>query len=206
VVGKRGRSQSETAGVVLAPGAPRIGTWPEDEEKKPVIVKLERGEENVLEHVVERDVGGSATREGEAPVGLGVYIDGVDWAQNEMQKCPPDGAPDSGMDEEMTEVVDEKHQYRIPLPLGVKEEDVMDDDDDVTTDDDDEEEEQEEDDEDNWMMMDPEIEVKAHQELAAIQAEFKEELDYGDTTMVAEYADEILSYMAELEVCFLELH
>lgn len=53
---------------------------------------------------------------------------------------------------------------------------------------------------DNWMVLDPDEEAEAQLQLEEIKREFKEELDFWDTTMVAEYSDEIFTYMAELEV------
>ena len=62
-------------------------------------------------------------------------------------------------------------------------------------------EEVQEDDPENWMMLDPNEESEAQRELDEIKREFKEELDFWDTSMVAEYSEEIFTYMAELEVC-----
>lgn len=52
----------------------------------------------------------------------------------------------------------------------------------------------------NWMMLDPNEESEAQRELEEIRKEFREELDFWDTSMVAEYSDEIFAYMAQLEV------
>lgn len=61
-----------------------------------------------------------------------------------------------------------------------------------------EEEEEEEDDED-WTKM-PEEEVRrAEQELTMIKSVFQDEVDMFDTTMVAEYADDIFMHMEALE-------
>ena len=63
-----------------------------------------------------------------------------------------------------------------------------------------EEEPEVEEDPDNWMMLDPNEESEAQRELEEIKREFKEELDFWDTSMVAEYSEEIFAYMAQLEV------
>ena len=54
--------------------------------------------------------------------------------------------------------------------------------------------------EDDWMMLEPNHESEAQRLLEEIKSEFKEELDFWDTTMVSEYSEEIFAYMAELEV------
>jgi len=58
----------------------------------------------------------------------------------------------------------------------------------------------EEDEADNWLMINPKDEAESVKIIEEIKKEFKEELDFWDTTMVAEYAEEIFTYMAELEV------
>ncbi|KAI5481353.1 G2/mitotic-specific cyclin 3/4 [Pseudohyphozyma bogoriensis] len=59
-------------------------------------------------------------------------------------------------------------------------------------------EEEDEVDEDDWMVGIEEDE-EAGRILREVREEFDEELDYWDTTMVAEYAGEIFQYMGELE-------
>ena len=71
----------------------------------------------------------------------------------------------------------------------------------ITVEDEEMVEEVQEDDPENWMMLDPNEESEAQRELDEIKREFKEELDFWDTSMVAEYSEEIFTYMAELEVC-----
>jgi hypothetical protein len=70
--------------------------------------------------------------------------------------------------------------------------------DDATADED--EDDMDEDEGENWTMMAFEDAEEQRQIVERIQQEFKEELDYWDTTMVAEYSEEIFAYMAELEV------
>lgn len=55
---------------------------------------------------------------------------------------------------------------------------------------------------DNWMMS-IEDDEESRAILEVIKKEFDEQLDFWDTTMVAEYAGEIFEYMSELEVCFI---
>lgn len=67
---------------------------------------------------------------------------------------------------------------------------------------DDEEEEEEEDDED-WLRLSDEEMVRAEDELAMIRSTFKDDVDMFDTTMVAEYAEEIFKHMEDLELSVL---
>ncbi|WWD18971.1 hypothetical protein CI109_103428 [Kwoniella shandongensis] len=62
-----------------------------------------------------------------------------------------------------------------------------------------EEEEMEEEDEEDWLRMPEEEMVRAQEQLDMIRATFKDEVEMFDTTMVAEYADEIFGHMEELE-------
>lgn len=63
-----------------------------------------------------------------------------------------------------------------------------------------EEEEEEEEDEDDWLRMsDEEVNTCAF-ELERVQSTFQDEVDMFDTTMVAEYADDIFAHMEELEL------
>lgn len=65
------------------------------------------------------------------------------------------------------------------------------------------EEEEEEEDDDDWLRL-GEDEISACQsELERVQSTFQDEVDMFDTTMVAEYADEIFGHMEELEVATL---
>lgn len=52
----------------------------------------------------------------------------------------------------------------------------------------------------NWLALDPADEAESQRILAEIQAEFEDEVDMWDTTMVAEYQDEIFEYMSGLEL------
>lgn len=63
-----------------------------------------------------------------------------------------------------------------------------------------EDEEEEEDDEDDWIRMPDEDMAKAHEQLALVRSTFQDDIDMFDTTMVAEYADDIFRHMEELEV------
>jgi hypothetical protein len=63
-----------------------------------------------------------------------------------------------------------------------------------------EEEEEEEEDEDDWLRMSEEDMLQAVDQLDAIRANFKDDVDMFDTTMVAEYAEDIFKHMEELEV------
>lgn len=58
-------------------------------------------------------------------------------------------------------------------------------------------------DDDDWMRCSVEEDQESERILEALRNEFDEQLDIGDTTMVAEYSEEIFEYMADLEVRFL---
>ncbi|WVQ81973.1 hypothetical protein IAT38_004100 [Cryptococcus sp. DSM 104549] len=62
-----------------------------------------------------------------------------------------------------------------------------------------EEEMEEEEDEEDWLRMSEEDMVRAQEQLDVVQATFKDDVDLFDTTMVAEYADEIFEHMEMLE-------
>lgn len=55
-------------------------------------------------------------------------------------------------------------------------------------------------DEDNWLRMTEEDERVCLEEIQAVREVFQDDVDLFDTTMVAEYADEIFAHMEELEV------
>lgn len=61
------------------------------------------------------------------------------------------------------------------------------------------EEEEEEDDEEDWVKLPEEDAIKAHDELQLIRSTFQDDVDMFDTTMVAEYADDIFRHMEQLE-------
>lgn len=66
----------------------------------------------------------------------------------------------------------------------------------------DEEEEDEEDEEadlHDWTVLSPDAQDQATMELESIRAVFKDDIDLFDTTMVAEYADDIFAHMEEME-------
>jgi hypothetical protein len=54
-------------------------------------------------------------------------------------------------------------------------------------------------DDDNWTLLSPTEMAHAAQELAEIRAHFQDEIDMFDTTMVAEYADDIFAHMEAME-------
>lgn len=55
-------------------------------------------------------------------------------------------------------------------------------------------------DEDDWLRLSEEEALLARAELDDIQEHFQDDIDLLDTTMVAEYADEIFAHMERLEV------
>ena len=55
-------------------------------------------------------------------------------------------------------------------------------------------------DEDDWLALTEEQQFEAEQTLALVRETFDDEVDMFDTTMVAEYADDIFFYMADCEV------
>ena len=63
-----------------------------------------------------------------------------------------------------------------------------------------EEEEEEEEDEDDWLRMSEEEMLQAAEQLDTIRAHFRDDVDMFDTTMVAEYAEDIFKHMEELEM------
>lgn len=58
---------------------------------------------------------------------------------------------------------------------------------------------------DDWLLAlcDPDEADESERVLEILKREFKEEVDWWDISMVAEYSDEIFKYMSELEVRFL---
>ncbi|WWC63182.1 uncharacterized protein I303_105782 [Kwoniella dejecticola CBS 10117] len=62
-----------------------------------------------------------------------------------------------------------------------------------------EEEEMEEEDEEDWLRMSEEDAYAAQEQLDLVRSTFKDDVDLFDTTMVAEYADEIFGHMEVLE-------
>lgn len=94
------------------------------------------------------------------------------------------------MSDDLSEMdVDTKRPHDVPSTVEEEEslEDVSD------------EEEEDEDDEDDWLRMSEEAAAAAEQELAMVRSAFKDDVDMFDTTMVAEYADEIFAHMERLE-------
>lgn len=55
-------------------------------------------------------------------------------------------------------------------------------------------------DDDDWLRMSEEDALLCRAELDDVQANFQDDIDLLDTTMVAEYADEIFAHMDFLEV------
>ncbi|TXT10802.1 hypothetical protein VHUM_02307 [Vanrija humicola] len=62
------------------------------------------------------------------------------------------------------------------------------------------EEEEEEYDDEDWLRMSEDEEYAAHAELDMVRKTFQDDIDLFDTTMVAEYADDIFAHMEELEI------
>ena len=65
---------------------------------------------------------------------------------------------------------------------------------------DEEEEDEEEEDEEDWLRMSEDEAQRVEEQLATIRSTFKDDVDMFDTTMVAEYADDIFKHMEELEL------
>jgi G2/mitotic-specific cyclin 1/2 len=63
-----------------------------------------------------------------------------------------------------------------------------------------EEEEEEEEDEEDWLRMTDDEVLRCREELEHVRATFVDDVDMMDTTMVAEYADEIFGHMEEMEI------
>lgn len=57
------------------------------------------------------------------------------------------------------------------------------------------------DDDDDWLALSEDQQIEAEHQLAHVRETFDDEVDMFDTTMVAEYADDIFFYMSDLEVC-----
>ena len=62
-----------------------------------------------------------------------------------------------------------------------------------------EDEEEEEEDEEDWLRMNEDDMIQVAEQLEAVRANFKDDVDMFDTTMVAEYAEDIFKHMEELE-------
>lgn len=56
----------------------------------------------------------------------------------------------------------------------------------------------------DWLALRTTIKREAERRVIEVQKDYKEEVDLWDTSMVAEYSDEIFAYMEELEVSLLE--
>ncbi|TIB43067.1 hypothetical protein E3P83_00970 [Wallemia ichthyophaga] len=99
-----------------------------------------------------------------------------------------DGPPDIDLTDEEDEVQVHDHKFDIEEAdeedLGDNESDVM---------------EQDDIDEDDWVMRHVEV-PSLIEHVNHVQSNYKEDLDFWDTTMVAEYAPEIFSYMCEQEI------
>lgn len=55
-------------------------------------------------------------------------------------------------------------------------------------------------DDEDWLRMTAEEDMACQEELEAVRETFHDEIDLFDTTMVAEYAEEIFAHMEEMEV------
>ncbi len=106
----------------------------------------------------------------------------------------PSSAP-MGSEDDLSEMdVDSRRMDLAPLGVNGK----IDEED--STGEPSDEEEDEEEDEDDWLRMSEEDTLQAAEQLDAIRANFKDDVDMFDTTMVAEYAEDIFRHMEELEV------
>ena len=56
----------------------------------------------------------------------------------------------------------------------------------------------------NWLILSSEEQLDSELVIETIQHNSQDELDYWDSTMVAEYSEELFKYMEELEVSFFE--
>ncbi len=63
------------------------------------------------------------------------------------------------------------------------------------------EEDGEEAEDDNWLKLSEEETERARLELELVRSTFHDDVDMFDTTMVAEYAEDIFAHMGKLEVC-----
>ncbi|TIA87140.1 hypothetical protein E3P99_03362 [Wallemia hederae] len=118
-----------------------------------------------------------------------LHVYNEDDQMTEDEDGVDDGPPDIDLTDEEDEVnsaADDKKIVTPPESIGDidEESDVM---------------EQDELDEDDWVMKHVELPQLVEQ-VERVQSNFKEELDMWDTTMVAEYAPEIFSYMCQQEV------
>jgi len=66
-----------------------------------------------------------------------------------------------------------------------------------------EDEDEEVDDPEDWVKLGVEDQEEVEAVLGEVRDNFQDEVDLWDTTMVAEYAEDIFAYMEELEVSFL---
>lgn len=62
------------------------------------------------------------------------------------------------------------------------------------------------DDEDDWLALTEEQQIEVENTLTHVRETFDDEVDMYDTTMVAEYADDIFFYMSDLEVSSFATH
>ena len=100
-----------------------------------------------------------------------------------------DAVSEMDVDTKRTEVLaDSPRPYEASL--GFMSEDEEDEED---------EDEDEGDDMDDWLRLDEAEAREADQHVAWVRSNFRDDVDLLDTTMVAEYADEIFAHMEELE-------
>lgn len=69
----------------------------------------------------------------------------------------------------------------------------------ISEEDEEEEDDEYEDDDDDWVKMTQEEKLRAEDELSLVKSTFQDDIDFFDTTMVAEYADEIFQHMEHME-------
>ena len=102
------------------------------------------------------------------------------------------GPLDADVDDEAAAA--QQHEHHVdPISRGVFDEDGGEG---FYSEDDDEEV----DDPEDWVKLAPEDQDEVEAVLGEIRDNFQDEVDLWDTTMVAEYADDIFAYMEELEV------
>lgn len=110
------------------------------------------------------------------------------------------GPLDGEDDEEAAEAAARQHEHHVdPISRGVFDEDGGEG---FYSEDEDEEV----DDPEDWVKLAPEDQDEVEAVLGEIRDNFQDEVDLWDTTMVAEYADDIFAYMEELEVSPLLSH
>jgi hypothetical protein len=167
------RSISEN-GPLNPPGAPRLGAYTDEQ------AGFHAGDEAV--EVLHRATASAPSIDGLGLRGLGIGIDvgtsdgmQIDTTTSLLDDDDAEDRPSLSDEASMTPVMGGDHQFAPPPDADVE-------------------------DPDNWMQLSPREARAAEDYVATIKSQFHEEVDFFDTTMVAEYSDEIFQYMGELEV------